>query len=99
MFLRDFCVYSMKVNVFDDATSEDCTKQKAAPLGPLAALNTAIDSIDLLNTLAPCIQREAICFLVEDGELGENHIHMMLNQPNDNGCKLLSRWSDLGMIS
>ena len=47
VFLRDFCVYSMKVNVFDDATSEDCTKQKAAPLGPLAALNTAIDSIDL----------------------------------------------------
>ena len=47
---------------------EDCTKQKAAPLRPLAALNTAIDSMDLSNTMAPCIQREVIRFFVEAGE-------------------------------
>lgn len=41
---------------------EDCPRQKTAPLGPLATMNPAIDSMDLLNTLAPCIQREVIHF-------------------------------------
>lgn len=42
----------MKFNVLMMQPREDCTKQKAAPLGPLAALNTAIDSIGLWNTMA-----------------------------------------------
>ena len=37
----------MKFNVLMMQPREDCTKQQAAPLGPLAVLNTAIDSIGL----------------------------------------------------
>ena len=41
---------------------DDCPRQKTAPLGPLATMYPAIDSMDLLNTLAPCIQREVMHF-------------------------------------
>ena len=56
---------------------EDCPRQKAAPLGPLATMNPAIDSMDLLNTLAPCIQREVMhFFLFKMVNSVEKHIHI-----------------------
>lgn len=65
-----------------------------------ATMNPAIDSMDLLNTLAPCIQREVMhFFLLKMENSVEKHIHMMLNQPNDNVASYDHSHADLGMIA